>query len=49
MVISRDPRVIEALHTTLNLQALYDMIEVILVDTHNARLLEKLRARNKKK
>jgi hypothetical protein len=42
-VLSRDLRLIEPLSTTLGLEDLEDMLEVIKIDAHNARVIAKER------
>lgn len=43
MVISHDKALAAPLSTVLGLEDLHDIIEVILVDAHNRRLIEKKR------
>lgn len=46
MLISREKSLIGPLGTTLGLEDLYDLVEVVLVDAHNDRVIEKIRKRN---
>jgi hypothetical protein len=43
MLVSRDKSLLGPLSTTLGLEDLYDLVEVVLVDAHNDRVIEKLR------
>jgi hypothetical protein len=43
MLISHDKSLIVPLNTTLGLEDMYDLIEIIRVDAHNDRVLAKLR------
>ena len=45
MALSHDKALAGPLNTVLNVEALHDIIEVILVDAHNRRILEKARER----
>jgi hypothetical protein len=40
MALSHDPSLIEPLTTTLGLEDLFDIIEVVLIDAHNKRKLQ---------
>lgn len=40
--LSVDKSLIVALKTTMNVEALWDVLEVILVDAHNARVLQRI-------
>jgi hypothetical protein len=43
MLISRDKSLAAPLFTTLGLEDMYDLVEIVLIDAHNDRVLEKLR------
>lgn len=49
-MISVDKRMLEPLSTTLGLEDLYDLIEVIRIDGHNRRVMNKaLEDKNKRR
>jgi hypothetical protein len=47
MLISHDKSLLAPLSTTLGLEDMYDLIEVILIDAHNDRIVAKSRERER--
>ena len=48
MVVSADKRLIEPLNESLGLEDLEDLIEIILTDAHNQRVMNKQREKENK-
>ena len=49
MVLSKDPALIIPLSTCLSVEDLHDIIEVVLVDAHNARQIHLIEERKAKR
>lgn len=48
MVLSRAPQLLPALCTTINLEGLEDLLEVMRVDAHNERVIVEAQARERR-
>lgn len=49
MVVSRDLKMIEPLNATISVEELHDLLEIIVIDGHNARQIAKAEAARRRR